>query len=756
MKKPFLVQRLLAGCDRGIICIRSLSRVSHTTKEIMQNKYAMHDTPAAVTTATMVEEDVQMLHDNNMLGSVCSSSSSNGSGGSNDFADIDGEIITSVGGRIDEDNDTNQENDTLDRDGNINEDCNNQHPNDSLLSKEDCIVATNLNRQNDAPDMNEESNEGDEVDCLGDTVKVRNSAPQHEGETSSTEGFTKDEVAGSSNNSEVYQLNAKSKSTSPSSVTDQPDSPPLQTKPTSTAKRKSSPKSKSSSSNSAKLQHIPLKESQTDVKTSLLTRGMTSLFGKSPSSKPIRNNARYNNDNDANSVISEISAPDAKSIKSAASSSLVSKVDKNNNNDDALRRHLEESGLVLLKRLIEFLSECPPAPDEEQGGLSSSITNNTNNTQKKKQRGLTLPACAIGWISTQLDNSCNDAFDGLNVCYQIPKQQLECVQMLFKRVTSLRISGEAWPPPHSSIIGKGGGGDKNTKNKNVNEGSKKSSLLTTNLLSKLAGGDQSSIGGGDDSLDGDESCGTSPSTLHEVILTPFQAYYHELQYKPNVDMSYFPNATKVVIDGIPPNWITNLDYLQSLDMFQIEKSCILDVNQLFFPSDINDTMDDVNQRGMQQRNLSLIAENQEAVKEDADSIDDGNDDTPNTKTPIVYPSLSKLRLSNCAMGEAAGLRGRRKKTCAKHNIPRVPTFERFPNLTSLNLSHNELFKTKTVFAGLSSLPLLSSINLSYNRLSWYVRLFPWVLLYIISDRKHIHRHNYSSLTCLYFASSPNL
>ena len=213
-----LVQRYwLAVGDRGIICIRSLS-VSHTTKEIMQNKYAMHDTPAAVTTATMVEEDVQMLHDNNMLGSVCSSSSSNGSGGSNDFADIDGEIITSVGGRIDEDNDTNQENDTLDRDGNINENCNNPHPNDSLLSKEDCIVAANLNRQNDAPDMNEESNEGDEVDCLGDTVKVRNSAPQHEEERSSTEGFIKDEVAGSSNNSEAYQLNAKSKSTSPSSV----------------------------------------------------------------------------------------------------------------------------------------------------------------------------------------------------------------------------------------------------------------------------------------------------------------------------------------------------------------------------------------------------------------------------------------------------------------------------------------------------------------------------------------------------------
>jgi hypothetical protein len=34
-----------------------------------------------------------------------------------------------------------------------------------------------------------------------------------------------------------------------------------------------------------------------------------------------------------------------------------------------------------------------------------------------------------------------------------------------------------------------------------------------------------------------------------------------------------------------------------------------------------------------------------------------------------------------------------------------------------------LFRTKTAFAGLSSLPLLSSINLSYNRLSRYVDIY---------------------------------
>ena len=388
--------------------------------------------------------------------------------------------------------------------------------------------------------------------------------------------------------------------------------------------------------------------------------------------------------------------------------------------DGALGQHLEEAGLVLLKRLIEFLSECPPAPEEStmmgrRRSKSSSSSSTTSPQKKKRQRGLTLPASAIGWLSSQINNESSgrknaDAFD-IGAYYPVPKQQIECLQMLFNRVTSLRISGEAWPPPHASASKTtSAAGDGVTAAAAANKGS-----LSSRIISKFSA-DQSV---GEDSLVDDESCATTTTDV-EVTVSPLQRYYHELQYKPNVDMSFFPNATKIVIDGIPPHWITNLDSLQKLEMFQMEKGCILDVNQLFFPSDLlSDSSSKTHKtksEGLVRRDLSLIDE-EGKMKEDSSLSGEGN--KKGYTSLVVYSSLSKLRLSNCAMGETAGLRGR----ASSSSVPRVPTLSRFPNLTSLNLSRNELFKKKTVFAGLSSLPLLSSIDLSYNQLSRYVH---WV------------------------------
>ena len=425
---------------------------------------------------------------------------------------------------------------------------------------------------------------------------------------------------------------------------------------------KSPPKYKST-------QFIPSKTATPSDTTSLFNRGM-SLFSRG--SRQVRP-ARY--ENDANSVISEMT----QYVKS------VSKSD--NNDDDALRRHLEESGLVLLKRLIEFLSECPPASDEGTDDHSLSEQSMRKNP-KKRHRGLTLPASAIGWLSTQIYDSGNDGLTTLGDCYRVPKQQLQCIGMLFKRVTSLRISGEAWPPPMSAP-GKAAGDLVNSAKKS----------FATNLLSKFHG-DPSMAGDGAD----DASYETTTTVLSQISISPFRRYYHELQSCPRVNMYFFPNVTKVVIDGIPPNWVTNLDSLKVLEMFQYEKGCILDVNQLFFPSDTIDAnprncLGLVNRQG-----LSLNAKGSERIN-----------DSQESSSPVVYFSLSKLRLSHCAMGETTGLRGRRA-------VPRLPTFSRFPNLISLNISHNELFKTKTVLAGLSSLSKLSSLNLSYNRLSRYVHL----------------------------------
>ena len=418
--------------------------------------------------------------------------------------------------------------------------------------------------------------------------------------------------------------------------------------------------------------------------SSLLSRGI-SMFRTSKQLTPTSRRTR-GIDNDNSSIVSDITRGDT--------SPKVNKFD-----DGTLKNHLEESGLLLLKRLIEFLSECPPAPDED-ALIVPSRGRSPANIQRKKHRGLTLPATAIGWISHQvarfesIDNSESNigAFEDTEDGYFVPQHQLQCVQFLMRRVVSVRISGEPWPSQAAT--------KKAASNNHASQ-----SGFSSRILSKFAS-DQSTAG---ESVE-EDSCGTSIHDDREKYLSSFQRYYRELQSKPNINMELFPNATKVVVHGIPPNWVINLDSLKNMDMFQMEKGCLLDINLLFFPSDIPNARLD--------RNLSLIDE--EATNKGWHDKSDTSD--KEEQQPFVYSSLSKLRLSTCAIGEMSGLRGRSRRSARQYQATssrpkRIPPFSRFPNLVSLNLSHNEIFTTKSAFAGLSSLPMLTSINLSYNRLS---------------------------------------
>jgi hypothetical protein len=452
----------------------------------------------------------------------------------------------------------------------------------------------------------------------------------------------------------------------------------------STSPRKQSPR---------KEQQLPPKSPMDN--SSLLSRGI-SMFRSSKQLTPPLRRTRGTDSNDNSSVVSDITRGDT--------SPRANKFD-----DGTLKRHMEESGLLLLKRLIEFLSECPPAPDED-APIVPSRGRSPSSKQRIRQRGLTLPATAIGWISHQVarfestdkPDSNIEALEDTEEDYFVPKHQLQCVQFLLRRVVSVRISGEPWPPQAATKKVAGG---------NIaNQGG-----FSSRILSKFASSDQSTAG---ESVE-EDSCGTSIYDDKEKYLSPFQRYYHELQSKPQINMELFPNATKVVIDGIPPNWVINLDSLKNLDMFQMEKGCLLDINQLFFPSDIPNAC--------LERQLSLIDE------DDTKEGHHNNTDTCENKDqqPFVYSSLSKLRLSTCAIGEMSGLRGRSRRYARQYQNTssrpkRIPPFSRFPNLVSLNLSHNEIFRTKSAFAGLSSLPMLSSINLSYNRLSRLDDVFMYI------------------------------
>ena len=460
----------------------------------------------------------------------------------------------------------------------------------------------------------------------------------------------------------------------------------------------------------------PLSGTETTPSSSLLSRGM-SLFSRGPKQQQQQQQQSNSTgiESDCNSSVVSEMTPDVKSAITVKSNKIVD--DDENDDDNILRQNLEEAGLVLLKRLIEFLSECPPASDEVDT-YSQSPLMSKKNTKKQQQRGLTLPASAIGWLSTQIyDDDTTTGYTG--DCTRVSKQQLQCIARLFKRVTSLRISGEEWPPPMaipgSKKTAAVAGGLVNTAKKSI----------TTNLLSKFS--TDTSVD--DDVVDDDASCGTTTTstdnTHKQNVTSLFQRYYHELKTNPRVNMSFFTNATKVIINGIPPNWVTELDSLTNLEMFQYEKGCIVDINQLFFP---------LNMEGLERINH-----------------------IPESTKPFEYMSLTKLRLSNCAMGETAGLRGRRRRrrkrmrSGEETTLPRLPPFSRFPNLVSLNISHNELHKMKTILAGLSSLPLLSSLDLSYNRLSRYVFIYMSclrILLELIHNRFPVI--NTTTLIILFF------
>eukprot|EP00956_Cyclotella_meneghiniana_P016254 scaffold25569_cov57-Cyclotella_meneghiniana.AAC.4 len=408
--------------------------------------------------------------------------------------------------------------------------------------------------------------------------------------------------------------------------------------------------------------------------SSLLSRGLN-LFGRRAAAASYsrnNNNTLQSHNDDSSSVISDLSH-DAKSVKSSATTLRTANNQRTILREDTrMQKHVQESGLNLVKRLIEFLSACPPSPEEQQ--VVSSV-------KSKKPRGLTLPASAVGWVSFQMKNLQQDEEDANNLlfslddidCYQVPNQQLQVLKGLLRRVTSLRLTNDKWPPPLPPLMSDAAD---IAKRKALFSSIPETGtvLSSSRILSKFT--DQSSVAGMHSVMEDSVSTGTA-AAREMIAVTPLQRYLHELQYNPNIDMRLFPYATKVVVDGIPPHWISNLDTLRNnLNIFQMEKGCILDVNHLFFPSD---------------------------------SASDNNDSS------FMYKSVAKLHLSNCAINEAAGLRGRRRPRSS--TLKKVPTLSRFPNLQSLDLSRNELFRTKTALAGLSSLPLLSSVNLSCNRLS---------------------------------------
>ena len=152
----------------------------------------------------------------------------------------------------------------------------------------------------------------------------------------------------------------------------------------------------------------------------------------------------------------------------------------------------------------------------------------------------------------------------------------------------------------------------------------------------------------------------------------FLNHYHCMQCQPMVDFSLFPNLSVLILDGVPLEWISNLGLVkEQLIVLKVMNTCICDVNKLF-------------------------AMSEKALGDESEQV---------SLTPQTFQLLEHITLSHAALGELSKMRG-----CDQFQ----PAMSYFPNLKSLDLSHNEINKRSTALAGLSNLMNLSTIDLSHN------------------------------------------
>lgn len=319
---------------------------------------------------------------------------------------------------------------------------------------------------------------------------------------------------------------------------------------------------------------------------------------------------------------------------------------------EELAKRLEHASHILVDRLFAYLSNIPA--DESQ----QSIHN-----------GLTLPASAIGWLSTQMyPRSTNEADSLIESRSEAAwmgasmRDRLALLKYLLPRATHLRITSDVWPPPFCKS---------SASNPNTDFTGRDLNLSNISLHS-----------------------GVTMETSFDVTTTPsiqsFLLFHNQMQNKPRVDLRVFPNLTVLFLDRIPPEWVVNLRTLHNkLKLIRSERGCIFDMSRFLFGDDDDDAVDPLSQQG-------------------------------STMSKLVY-----LKVNHAALGELSGLRGsRRSKAPGDHegsstqaNIARPPPLSRLPNLVSLSLAYNEIRTVKTALAGLASLSNLNRLDLSYNRLS---------------------------------------
>lgn len=403
-------------------------------------------------------------------------------------------------------------------------------------------------------------------------------------------------------------------------------------------------------------------------------------------------------------------------------------------------RRLNNAADVLLTRLFSFLSKLP----EEQDPEDQSQENSTKSSSEV--HGITLPASAVGWLSSQLyqqelyqqeqqkkkgggrnhirslfqqdddddemlylnDDASASSFleDEEEVLWMgvAMRDRISLLKFLLPRATHIRITRDIWPP-----LEKDEGHHQTTKSADQNnrlgrkrDGNKGNQDTNNNNGRALLGQDLNCS-----SLSVNSALTTESMRPRRPSMEAFLRYYHNLQNHPRINIQrVFPNLKVLVMDSIPPTWIQNLQGVRrTLQVLRVERGSMYDVGSFFSPSNMNSPKTK-SARDKKVRNKvagARAGSNYEDPLATPKRVDYGHE----------YVALSHLKLSHCGIGELSGLRGSTRSSTTKF----PPPLSRLPNLVSLSLAHNELVSERAALAGLSSLTSLTKLDLSFNRLS---------------------------------------
>ena len=487
-----------------------------------------------------------------------------------------------------------------------------------------------------------------------------------------------------------------------------------------------------------------------------------------------------------------------------------------------LSERLEEASLELVDNLFRFVSACrcdhdgrggddtgAPSPANKIGRLRNTMK---GHRPKKRKMGLTLPASAIGWLSSRMDpqtgdedanyrgritrgssrhRSRNNALgsggsgsshrggsSGRSGRRQSPSDSMQLSERLAllrfhlpQYVEHLRITNEEWPPPPSegehdgrrsssgspSLGSNRHAGHQNGRTSALNRLSspRKKGVATPGTPSTQSPGKRNVLAGycvsasatlcrvEAQGVDGD----TQPSGPVEQILLSqysqfpqkqaamrFLLYWQRLQNHPRVDLALFANVRSLILDGVLPEWIANMGVIRNgLEVFRVEHACVYDMASFLLPA-YNGRVDTASHAGgtscvataagegpseWDEHSPSVLTRAKESTSSHVTNLDlhrfDSLDTTNGTSAPRSesksaidkYTSLTRLKLSHCAIGE---------RYVSDESGVLVEPFSRMPKLESLSLSHNEIVRATTACAGLKGLPQLRALDLSFNRI----------------------------------------